>query len=143
MTCASISWSSNTSSLNSPEKVKRIGNKSLPVKVIVSENGCSYNTSWSECTGAIPNGAKMSDEEIEVSSAIFNAYPNPSEGTFVLETDGSAGEAYLISSLGQIIETIKLTEGVSVYNVSVSAKGSYLVRIKTTTANKSIKISVQ
>ena len=140
----SILWggiTGNISGSNSGYSVNVV-NTSAAVDVAVTANGCTYRAAHG---GFCPTlgSARVAGEEINVSSEPFKAYPNPSEGTFVLETDGSEGEAYLISTLGQIIDTIKLTEGISVYSVSVSSKGSYLVRIKTTTANKSFKISIQ
>ncbi len=81
----------------------------------------------------------MKDSE----GSAFKFYPNPNEGSFVFETDGSVGEAFIINTLGQIVDKISLTENVYSYAVNLSAKGTYLLKIKTNTASKSITFVAQ
>lgn len=113
------------------------------VTITAFENGNNiYN--GVTVTGIITvNGLNLDAETLNFkNSSNFNVYPNPNEGSFFIETDGSVGFAYILNSGGQLIETSLLKENIKNYEIKLKTSGVYLVKLNTSTTQKTFKVIV-
>lgn len=91
--------------------------------VIVEDgNGCSDTSS---CYNVVSTGVNSSSE------SIISVYPNPSSGTFHINT-GEENEIQIkiINMLGQVLYEKELTQGVNEINISDFSDGSYFIMLK-------------
>lgn len=72
-----------------------------------------------------------------------SVYPNPSNGSINLETNGTAGKAVIYDALGQIAHEIELRESVNRYQVNLTSKGLYTLKIETESEKRIEKIVVE
>lgn len=117
----------------------------VQTKVRFTKNGCNLDAFYFYyAPGGNPcGGARMESVEGTQVSDLTKVYPNPNTGTFIIETDGTSGDGYIINSIGKIIDQLKFEINKSVYNATILESGMYLIRIKTSNTNKSFKVIVK
>lgn len=117
----------------------------VQTKVRFTKNGCNLDAFYFYyAPGGNPcGGARMESVEGTQVSDLTKVYPNPNTGTFIIETDGTSGDGYIINSIGKIIDQLKFEVNKSVYNATILESGMYLIRIKTSNTNKSFKVIVK
>lgn len=117
----------------------------VQTQVKFTKNGCSKDAFYFYyAPGGNPcGGARIESIEGTQESDLTKVYPNPNNGTFIIETDGTSGDGYIINSIGKIIDQLKFEVNKSVYNATILESGMYLIRIKTSNTNKSFKVIVK
>ncbi len=98
-------------------------------------NGCVntavYTQTVSDCLGIQANPANW--------TVGFNLYPNPNDGRFTIETNGSL-RVKLFNSIGQILLEEQILPGNTELDLKEHAKGIYFVELKDGKQTKTLKV---
>lgn len=108
---------------------------STGVFTLTAFNGCgasvpqTISVTVADCTGLIENNQ----------DAQISLYPNPTTGVFNIESNNDC-ELSVFNTVGQMVYTQKLKSGFNQIDLQNLTVGVYLVKLKTATATKQLKL---
>ncbi len=100
-------------------------------------NGCKNETTITQTVDAC-----LSLNDVMNNQFITQIYPNPNNGQFVIELTKEM-EVEIISSLGQVVMTLKLEKGKNEIEMKEEAKGIYFIQSSHKTSLKPVKLIKQ
>ncbi len=100
-------------------------------------SGCKNETTITQTVDAC-----LSLNDVRNNQFITQIYPNPNNGQFVIELTKEM-ELEIISSLGQIVMTLKLEKGKNEIDMKEEAQGIYFIQSGNTTSLKPVKLIKQ
>ncbi|MBI4931409.1 MAG: T9SS type A sorting domain-containing protein [Bacteroidetes bacterium] len=73
----------------------------------------------------------------------INIYPNPSSGTFTIETTEQESELIILNTLGEIILSQKIQNGKTEIDLSNQPNGIYFLHLTSENGTTTKKLSIQ
>ena len=95
---------------------------------IVISGGNSDNYDIDYKNGTLTVNKKDDDVAINETAAIFEVYPNPSNGAFFINAGDEAQEVRIFNSTGKLVK-VEPIEGVTRIDISEYANGMYFVKV--------------
>lgn len=140
--CFTYQWTVNSASAGTNQymnyTITQNGTYYICVKVKDTCNKCDTTYCTSIKVTCVPAGINKVEN-----TNILNVYPNPTSGLVNIELMDGTSTYNLTNSMGQILQTGTLENGVNTLDMTKYATGLYLIQVRTGNAILTEKISVQ
>ena len=102
---------------------------------IVVSGGESANYDFNYVNGTLTIKAKDDTTAIAETEVMLMAYPNPTNGMFVVETNSNVEYIYVYNAVGKLVAT-EMNTGTTRFNLTNEPEGTYFVKV----GEKTIKL---